>query len=571
MSLFDLGYHLWQCKILPTEEKIFVKRKNVLFIMCDQLRPDYLGCTGHPHIKTPNIDALAARGVNFVNTFCQSPICGPSRASVYTGRYLSSNGSASNWAPLRIGEQNIGHHLNPLGVRTVLTGKTHVIPDVQGMKRLGIDPSGPVGKHHSQAGFEVYERDDGVHPDRMVKPDLAYNEYLKSKGFNKDHNPWHWAANSVDLDNGEIRSGFFNDRVDLPSRVKDEDSETPYMTRRAIEFLESDDGEKPWLLHLSYIKPHWPYVAPQPYNDMYTDEDVIEANRSADEKEKANPLAKLYMERVAGKTFQSEKARRRVLKAYMGLITQIDDQLGILFEFMKNKDLLDDTMIVFTSDHGDYMGDHWMGDKDYFHDASVKVPLIVVDPSHDADSTRGTKDTRLIELVDLLPTFMDFYDGEIPGHVLDGRSLLPLLHGKDIPWRDYAISEYDYSCQTWSPKTNRQPLDCRIYMVANHEWKYIHAPGFPPVLFNLKNDPEELVDLGSDPSYEGQVQAMHNLLGHWALQYRHRETWSEERNIEMIGAEEDLGVLIGYWDEASAEGKDPSILPKRRPADSIST
>ena len=107
-------------------------RKNILYIMCDQLRFDYLGCTGHPTIKTPNIDALAKRGVTFSNTYCQSPICGPSRMCAYTGRYVSSHGATSNFTPLRIGEKNIGHHLNPLGVRTILVGKTHVVPDREG-------------------------------------------------------------------------------------------------------------------------------------------------------------------------------------------------------------------------------------------------------------------------------------------------------------------------------------------------------------------------------------------------------------------------------------------------------
>ena len=322
--------------------------KNILFIMCDQLRFDYLSCSGHPTIKTPNIDKLAKRGVMFSNAFCQSPICGPSRMSAYTGRYVSSHGSSSNFAPLRVGEKNIGHHLNPLGVRTVLVGKTHIIADQEGMQRLGVDAESAIGVHHAQAGFEVYERDDGVHPDTMVKPNLKYNEYLKSKGYDEDENPWHWAANSVETENG-VRSGFFNDQVDLPARVSDEDSETPYMTRRAIEFLSEDDGKSPWLLHLSYIKPHWPYVAPAPYNSMYSAEDVIPANKAKHELKDPNKLMGCFMNRVSGKTFGEDYAREKVIPVYMGLITQIDDQLGILFDFMEANGLMENTMIVFTS------------------------------------------------------------------------------------------------------------------------------------------------------------------------------------------------------------------------------
>jgi len=539
-----------------------VGHKNILFIMCDQLRFDYLGCSGHPTIRTPNIDALAERGLRFSNAYCQSPICGPSRMSTYTGRYVSSHGASSNFAPLRIGEKNIGHHLNPLGVRTILVGKTHIVGDQEGMTRLGINPGSSVGVHHSQAGFEDYERDDGIHPDSMVRPDLTYNNYLKTKGYTEDSNPWHWAANSVDTGE-EVRSGFFNDRVNLPARVSDEDSETPYMTRRAMEFLSKDKGEKPWLLHLSYIKPHWPYVAPAPYNNMYSEKDVLPVVKSEAELTDTNPLFKHFMDRISGKTFSNESAREKVIPVYMGLITQIDDQLGILIEFMRERGLLENTMIVFTSDHGDYLGDHWMGDKDYFHDPAVKIPLIIVDPSSVADSTRGTVDDSLVESIDLIPTFIEYQGGKVAKHILDGLSLMPKIRGEESQWRDYVISEYDYSCQVFRPETGKMPLDCRSYMIATDKWKYIHAPGYPPVLFDLVNDPDELNDLGHSSEHAPIRQALFKMLADWALQYRQRETWSEEHNIKMTGIEEQLGVLIGYWNEKDAKGKDPKILPKR--------
>ena len=484
--------------------------------------------------------------------------------SAYTGRYVSSHGSSSNFAPLRVGEKNIGHHLNPLGVRTVLVGKTHIIADQEGMERLGVDAESAIGVHHAQAGFEVYERDDGVHPDTMVKPNLKYNKYLKSKGYDEDENPWHWAANSVETQNG-VRSGFFNDQVDLPARVSDQDSETPYMTRRAIEFLSEDNEKKPWLLHLSYIKPHWPYVAPAPYNSMYSVEDVIPPNKAEHELKDPNQLMGCFMNRVAGKTFGEDCAREKVIPVYMGLITQIDDQLGILFEFMEANGLMENTMIVFTSDHGDYLGDHWMGDKDYFHDPSVKIPMIIADPSEEANKTRGTTDDSMVELIDLLPTFLEFYEGSVEKNVLDGFSLLPKIRGREADWRSAVVSEYDYSCQVFRPELERMPLDCRSYMIADEKWKYIHAPGFPPVLFDRVNDPAELNDLGRNPEYEHICDLMFKKLADWSLQYRQRETWTEDKNLHMTGLEEQLGVIIGYWDEKSAEGKDPKILPKRNP------
>ncbi len=523
-------------------------RKNILFIMCDQLRYDYLSCAGHKTLHTPNIDALAKRGVRFSNAYVQSPVCGPSRMSFYTGRYVSSHGATGNFVPLRIGEKNIGDHLKPLGMRPVLVGKTHMVADQEGMKRLGVDPESEIGVHHAQAGFEPYERDDGIHPDLVLKPGVKYNEYLKERGYTDHENPWHWAANSV-LRDGEVRSGFFNDVANLPARVTDEESETPYMTRRAMQFLAEDDGETPWLLHLSFIKPHWPYIAPAPYNDMYGLDDVQPVHRSEAELEDVNPLAKLYQERVSAKTFSKDEPRETTVPAYMGLIRQIDDQLGLLFAFMEDRDLLKDTMVVFTSDHGDYFGDHWMGDKDFFHDPAVKVPLIVADPDPACDATRGTVDDRFVEAIDLVPTFIEFAGGTVPEHIIDGRSLMPLLKGEDVEWRDYVVSEYDYFMQPFSPKTGRKPLDCRVYMIANSQWKYVHAPGYPPMLFDLTKDPDEFIDLGRSPAHAEARQAMHNALAAWALQYRQRETVSEERAGQMVGLEDKLGVLIGYWNE----------------------
>ena len=249
----------------------------------------------------------------------------------------------------------------------------------------------------------------------------------------------------------------------------------------------------------------------------------------------------------------------------MGLITQIDDQLGILFDFMEKRGLMKETMIVFTSDHGDYLGDHWMGDKDYFHAPSVRIPLIIADPDASADATRGKVADALIESIDLLPTFVDYYGGEVQRNLLEGRSLMPRLRGEDIAWRDQAVSEYDYSCQVFRPETGRLPLDCRSYMVATKDWKFIHAPGFPPALFDLVNDPDEFTDLGQSPDHEDIRREMFTRLADWALQYRQRETWTEAHNIKMTGAEEQHGVLIGYWDETDAEGKDPKILPVRKP------
>ena len=230
------------------------RAKNVLWIMCDQLRFDYLGCNGHPTLKTPNIDAMARRGVNFTNAYVQSPICGPSRMCFYTGRYMRSHGSHWNGWPLRVGEPTLGDHLNRIGVRNVLVGKTHMAADVEGLKALGIQPDSIIGVHVSQCGFEPYERDDGLHPIGVPRP--RYDAYLREKGF-EAANPWeHW-ANSGEAADGGLQNGWLMVHADKVARIPEEHSETPYMTRRAMDFItEAEQDGRPWCLHLSYIKPH---------------------------------------------------------------------------------------------------------------------------------------------------------------------------------------------------------------------------------------------------------------------------------------------------------------------------
>ncbi len=152
----------------------------------------------------------------------------------------------------------------------------------------------------------------------------------------------------------------------------------------------------------------------------------------------------------------------------MGLIKQADDQMGRLFDWMEKTGRMEDTMIVLTSDHGDFLGDHWMGEKTFFQDASTKVPLIIYDPSPEADGTRGTVSDALVESIDLAPTFVDVAGGEIAVHILEGQSLLPILHGQEKETlRDVVICEFDYSASPIADKLNASVRDAVMFMAAN--------------------------------------------------------------------------------------------------------
>ena len=415
-----------------------------------------------------------------------------------------------------------------------------------------MDKDSPQSRLAAECGFEAWDRLDGLYPTRR-KAWPAYNEYLRQKGYDGP-NPWHAWANSAEGADGEILSGWLMENANKPARVAEEDSETPYSTSRAIEFMEQA-GDQPWCLHLSYIKPHWPYIVPAPYHDMYGPEDVVPVVRSDAEKSDPHPVYGAFQQSRVSTCFSRDEVRARVVRAYMGLITQIDDQVGRLMTYMEETGRDKDTMIVFTSDHGDYLGDHWLGEKELFHDASARVPLIVVDPDAAADGTRGTKDSRLIEAIDLLPTFVDWMGGTPRDEILEGRSLMPLIRGEATQWRGYVFSEYDYAQRAWRARLGTRIKDSRLIMVFDGRWKMIHAAGFRPMLYDLEADPDELTDLGNDPAYAAECARLKDVIFEWATQHHNRVTVSDAQVEADTSMEQRAGIVIGFWDEAElAEG-----------------
>ena len=517
--------------------------------MTDQLRWDYLSCNGHPSLKTPNIDKLAKSGVNFKNAFVQSPMCGPSRACFYTGRTIFSNGVTWNRVPLPIGELTLDDYLKPKGIRTAVVGKTHMEADVEGMHRLGLNKGTEIGMIISEPGFEPYEKDDGLHPTPgyLHKNEaLNYNKWLNSLGY-EGVNPWNDYANSAEGDNGELLSGWSLRNSNLPARIKEEHSETPYMTMRAKEFIK-ETGDKPWCLHLSFIKPHWPYMAPAPYHNMYGKESFIPVSRQNSEKENPNPVYKMFMEEQVGLTFSQQGTRETVLPGYMGLITQIDDHLGDLFNFLEKEGKKDETMIVFTSDHGDYLGDHWMGEKELFHDVSVKIPLIIFDPRKEADQSRGAECNELVESIDLLPTFIEANDLKVPNSRLEGKSLMPIINNNQTkPLRDHVFSEFDYGIYPVREKLKVDINDAKIFMIRDKNWKFVYYKGFDSQLFDLQNDPEEFFDLGKSQKHKSIIEDMKEKLFQRLINRRNRISISDEAYSIMRDDENEKGIIIGEW------------------------
>lgn len=520
--------------------------------MCDQLRLDALSCYGGSVIETPNIDRLAARGVAFDHAHVQGSVCGSSRMSFYTGRYVQSHGTRYNRIPLSIGQRTLGDHLRSQGVRTMLVGKTHMAADREGLGITGLDPDAPEAMYLSECGFEPTLRDDGLMPGIADMSQLPYNRFLAEHGFDGP-NAWHTAANSVLDEHGERVSGWLLRASKYPAIVPDELSETAFMTDQAIETIRAA-GDDPWCIHLSFIKPHWPYVVSEPYHQLVDPLDLPAPNRSEAELEHDHPVLRAFRDLRVSRSMSQEHIRRTVYPAYLGLVLQIDHHLGRLFAELDRLGRSDDTMIVLTSDHGDYLGDHWLGEKDWLHDEVVRVPMIVVDPRPAADVTRGTTSSALVEAIDLVPTFVDAV-GEITPQIdrwLEGQTLAPLLHGGGQR-RETAVcqSEFAYVEVDLGDDYRRQ----RATMLRTDRFKYILSETGPDLLYDLDADPNEFVDRAADPALAAEARELRERLFEW---YRDR---SNEMTTDLSRALESStdgfnahaqGVFIGYWDEAAA-------------------
>jgi arylsulfatase A-like enzyme len=271
--------------------------------------------------------------------------------------------------------------------------------------------------------------------------------------------------------------------------------------------------------------------------------------RAEREREAPHPVTSAYFQQEECANFMRDEVIAKVRPAYQGLISQLDDHLGRLWETLDRLGRWKDTLIVFTADHGDFLGDHWLGEKELFYDTVQRVPYIVYDPSPEADATRGHSDARFVEAIDTVPTVLDALGMPVPDHRVEGRSLLALTRNDaaQTPWRDAVFSELDYAYRQARQILGRRPDACRGWMVRTDAWKYIHWDGFAPQLFDLRNDPDEFVDLGTDPAFDNVRQAMRERLLTWSLGLRNRTTVTHDDVERGTHQYKKAGVFYGVW------------------------
>lgn len=490
-------------------------RPNVLFICADQWRADCIGALGHPHVRTPNLDALIAEGVLFRNHFGQCTPCGPSRTSLLTGLYLMNHRSGRNGTPLDARHTNVALEARKRGYEPALFGYTDTSVD-------------PRGKDANDPALQGY--DEGVMPGFVAPVHMS-----------EEMAPWvgDLMAKGYDLPNG--RADVFRPRPDfdlppdrgyryIPAAFTAEDSDSAFLTDRFIQWHRSR-RRRPWFAHVVFLRPHPPLIAPEPYNAMVHPADVAMPHRAATPEDESaqHPFLKLKIDAYRRPGSYEEHSPiapatapdleiRQMMATYYGLIAEVDFHLGRIVAHLKRTGEYDRTLIVVTSDHAEMLGEHYLWSKEVYFDQAFRVPLVIRDPRPHA--ARGRQVERLTEAIDVAPTIIERIGGTVP-RAMDGRSLMPFLDGRKPPdWRTEVFFEHDFrEVVSQGPETalGITSDECCYAVIRDEDYKYVHFAALPPLLFDMRADPHESTNLATDPAMQAVVLRYAQRLLTWRL------------------------------------------------------
>ena len=452
-------------------------RPNILCICTDQQRYDALGAYGNPHISTPTIDGLAREGVLFERCYVQSPVCAPARASLVTGRYVHAHGLWANGVALAPHLPLFPRALADAGYDCGLVGKLHLAAAFGGRTESRLDDG---------FGFFAWSHDPS-HP----SPENAYHRWLAAKF------PVLYA---------EAVAAEADRRRQKPSRFDTMPTEAHYsrwVREAALEFLTTGrDPGKPFFLWANFYDPHHPFVAPQEYLDRYDPTALPRPLAGPDEPASKPPVQaeasrESYAGYARGFAAYSPEELQEVVRAYYAMITLVDDETRGILDALDALGLAEETLVVFTSDHGEMLGDHRLMLKGpMLYEPAVRVPLILRWPGR---LPAGERRDEIVEWIDLCPTFLDVAGvPPLPGN--QGLSLLPLARGdRDAPSRGWALCEYRDSGHPYDP-----PVHVTMLRRGRHKLNVYHGPPATEwertgELYDLEADPHELRNLWDDP------------------------------------------------------------------------
>jgi choline-sulfatase len=421
------------------------KQPNILLIMADQLTAFALPCYGHPVVKAPHIMRLAGEGVVFENVYCNSPLCAPSRGSMLAGRLPSRIGAYDNASEFPAGVLTIAHGLRAEGYRTCLVGKMHFV--------------GPDQLH----GFEERLTTDIYPVDFGWTPNWDAPE---------ERIEW-WYHNILSVRQAGIAEA---------TNQLDFDDEVNFHALRFLQDHVRSDNPRPFFLTVSFTHPHDPYAIREAYWDRYRDDEITLPRIGPLPPEGMDPHSRrLVRVSAMDEAAITDADVRRARRAYYGAIAYVDDAVGELIGTLQRFGLADDTIVVFTSDHGDMLGERGLWYKMCFFEWAVRVPLIFCAPGRFAPR----RSSALASLLDLMPTLLELGSAgsDTPFLQTDGESLVPLLAGQEVPERTI-LGEY-----------LAEGALAPIFMIRRGTHKFIWSEADPPMLFDLANDPDELDNL----------------------------------------------------------------------------
>jgi arylsulfatase A-like enzyme len=491
---------------------------NVLLITADQWRGDALGCLGSKAARTPRLDALARDGVLLRNHHGQATPCGPARASLHTGLYAFNHRSITNGTPLDRRHKTLAELARAGGWDPVLFGYTDTSVDPRTVP--ADDPR-----------LRTYE---GVAPGYRLLQALpesmdAWLDHLASRGYGRRESVWAW----------------YDGPLGEPAPWRPEDSETAFLTDRFLDWLAGQRGA-PWFAHLSFIKPHPPFVAAAPFHDQVSASAIptpVEARSTHPwlaakrEERLGQSWGCLAGRRVADLDPATVMALRRV---YFALIHEVDHHIGRILDRLVAQDALDDTLVIVTADHGELLGDHGLLGKSLFHRPAFHVPLIVRGPG----LARGLVVDRFTEHVDLMPTILAALGLPVPLQC-DGHSLLPVLRGEPLrSWRIATHWEHDFRDleDPWlAQRLGLEPDACSIAVRLERRFAYVHFTALPPLCFDTIADPHWQSDLAADPDKAGTVRDLAGGMLSWRMRYAERR---------LTGCKLTPAGLIGRHDPA---------------------
>ena len=476
--------------------------RNVLLIVADEFARHALGCAGHPAVQTPNLDRLAARSVRITRAYTNSPICVPARAAMHTGRYVHDIRCWSSAQPYRGRPESWAHRLRRRGMDAVSAGKLH---------------------------FRRTADDNGFAPELRamhVKDGIGW-----APGLLRDPPGDYPAAAELAGQVGAAETEYHAyDRAVA-------DAATGWLEARAA------TGGPPWALFVSFVSPHYPLAAPPAWFDLYADADLPVPKPYAGNWRDHPALRETLRFFDYDRHFDAG-SRDAATRAYFGLVSFVDDLIGRVLAALEAGGFADETTVLFTSDHGEMLGDYGLWTKQVMFEGSAGIPAILAGPGIVGGIAAGRTVETPVSLVDVFPTVLDAVGApplpepgpESGPDPLPGRSLLEIAAESDDPERPVLSEYHDGGSVTGA------------FMLRRGDWKLVHHEGYPPQLFNLSDDPDEQRDLAAEPAAADILASMQTGLRDIVdPAAANRQAFADQRaRLEELGGADAVRAMDGY-------------------------